>query len=163
AVWLPRVHGRAGLRLLLPERAGRGQPLDGGVGRPGARLDPLDVAGAGQGPARAARARVIRVANAPLSYGAFELTVGIFPNVPGPEELVAEVARAGYAGIELGPPGYLGSSDTSSFSPAAGAHSTSASRSISRRTCASSCARSSSSTPPAARRGPSSATAARMR
>src|SRR5581483_4151714 len=111
AVWLPRVHGRAGLRLLLPERAGRGQPLDGGVGRPGARLDPLDVAGAGQGPARAARARVIRVANAPLSYGAFELTVGIFPNVPGPEELVAEVARAGYAGIELGPPGYLGSGD----------------------------------------------------
>ena len=54
---------------------------------------------------------MIRVANAPLSYGAFELTVGIFPNVPGPEELVAEVARAGYAGIELGPPGYLGSGD----------------------------------------------------
>ena len=54
---------------------------------------------------------MIRVANAPLSYGAFEMTVGIFPNVPGPEELVAEVARAGYAGIELGPPGYLGEGD----------------------------------------------------
>jgi inosose dehydratase len=51
---------------------------------------------------------MIRVANAPLSYGAFEMTVGIFPNVPGPEELVAEVGSARYDGIELGPPGYLG-------------------------------------------------------
>ena len=25
----------------------------------------------------------LRVGNAPLSYGAFEMTVGIFPNVPG--------------------------------------------------------------------------------
>jgi len=54
---------------------------------------------------------MIGVANAPLSYGAFELTVGIFPNVPGPDELAVEVAQAGYAGIELGPPGYLGSGD----------------------------------------------------
>ena len=54
---------------------------------------------------------MIRVGNAPLSYGAFELTVGIFPNVPGPEELTAEVASAGYEGIELGPPGYLGNGD----------------------------------------------------
>jgi inosose dehydratase len=54
---------------------------------------------------------MIRVANAPLSYGAFELTVGIFPNVPGPEELMAEVAGAGYEGIELGPPGYLGAGE----------------------------------------------------
>ncbi|HEV8251627.1 MAG TPA: TIM barrel protein [Gaiellaceae bacterium] len=53
----------------------------------------------------------IRVANAPLSYGAFELTVGIFPNVPGPDELLAEMAAAGYAGTELGPPGYLGEGD----------------------------------------------------
>jgi inosose dehydratase len=51
---------------------------------------------------------VIRIANAPLSYGAFELTVGAFPNVPGPDELLAEMAAAGYAGTELGPPGYLG-------------------------------------------------------
>ena len=50
----------------------------------------------------------IRVANAPLSYGAFEMTVGIFPNVPGPDELLAEIAAAGYEGTELGPPGYLG-------------------------------------------------------
>ena len=54
---------------------------------------------------------MIRVGNAPLSYGAFEMTVGIFPNVPGPEELTAEVASAGYEGIELGPPGYLGDGD----------------------------------------------------
>lgn len=25
----------------------------------------------------------LRVGNAPLSYGAFEMTVGVFPNVPG--------------------------------------------------------------------------------
>ena len=50
----------------------------------------------------------VRVANAPLSYGAFEVTVGVYPNVPGPEELLAEMAEASYAGTELGPPGYLG-------------------------------------------------------
>jgi inosose dehydratase len=50
----------------------------------------------------------VRVANAPLSYGAFEVTVGRYPNVPGPDELLAEIAAAGYAGTELGPPGYLG-------------------------------------------------------
>lgn len=50
----------------------------------------------------------LRVANAPLSYGAFEMTVGVFPNVPGPEELLQAMAAAGYEGTELGPPGYLG-------------------------------------------------------
>ena len=50
----------------------------------------------------------VRVANAPLSYGAFEVTVGRYPNVPGPDELLAEMAAAGYDGTELGPPGYLG-------------------------------------------------------
>ena len=50
----------------------------------------------------------MRVANAPLSYGAFEVTVGVYPNVPGPDELLAEMAAAGYEGTELGPPGYLG-------------------------------------------------------
>jgi inosose dehydratase len=53
----------------------------------------------------------IQVANAPLSYGAFEMTVGVFPNVPGPDELLAEMAAAGYDGTELGPPGYLGDGD----------------------------------------------------
>jgi inosose dehydratase len=51
---------------------------------------------------------VIRVANAPLSYGAFEVTVGVYPNVPGPDALLASIASAGYEGTELGPPGYLG-------------------------------------------------------
>jgi inosose dehydratase len=53
----------------------------------------------------------VRVANAPLSYGAFEVTVGVYPNVPGPDELLAEMAAAGYEGTELGPPGYLGQGD----------------------------------------------------
>jgi inosose dehydratase len=53
----------------------------------------------------------VRVANAPLSYGAFEVTVGVYPNVPGPDELLAEIASAGYEGTELGPPGYLGEGD----------------------------------------------------
>jgi inosose dehydratase len=51
---------------------------------------------------------VIRVANAPCSYGAFEITVGVLPNVPGPDEVLASIVQAGYEGTELGPPGYLG-------------------------------------------------------
>jgi inosose dehydratase len=50
----------------------------------------------------------ITVANAPISYGAFELTVGIDPNVPDGEAILDEVRVAGYAGIDLGPVGYLG-------------------------------------------------------
>ena len=50
----------------------------------------------------------VRVANAPLSYGAFEVTVGRYPNLPGAEELLEAIAAAGYEGTELGPPGYLG-------------------------------------------------------
>ena len=48
------------------------------------------------------------VANAPVSYGAFELTVGIDPNVPDAAMVLDEVSRAGYAGIDLGPVGYFG-------------------------------------------------------
>jgi inosose dehydratase len=48
------------------------------------------------------------VANAPCSYGAFEITVGIDPNVPPGLELLAAVSDAGYRGIDLGPLGYLG-------------------------------------------------------
>ena len=36
----------------------------------------------------------LRVGNAPLSYGAFEMTVGVFPNVPGPEKYLDEVSKA---------------------------------------------------------------------
>ena len=50
----------------------------------------------------------IVVANAPVSYGAFELTVGIDPNVPDGVSVLDEVAAAGYSGIDLGPVGYLG-------------------------------------------------------
>ncbi len=39
------------------------------------------------------------------------MTVGRFPNVPGPDELLAQMAAAGYEGTELGPPGYLGEGD----------------------------------------------------
>ncbi len=50
----------------------------------------------------------VQVANAPCSYGAFEFTVGIDPNVPDGLAVLDHVAQAGYAGIDLGPVGYLG-------------------------------------------------------
>lgn len=50
----------------------------------------------------------ILIANAPVSFGAFELTVGIDPNVPSATLVLDEVAGAGYSGIDLGPVGYLG-------------------------------------------------------
>jgi inosose dehydratase len=39
------------------------------------------------------------------------MTVGVLPNVPGPDEVVAAMAAAGYGATELGPPGYLGRGD----------------------------------------------------
>jgi inosose dehydratase len=51
---------------------------------------------------------MIRVANAPVSYGAFELTVGVLSNVPGPDVVLDAIAAAGYEGTELGPLGYFG-------------------------------------------------------
>jgi inosose dehydratase len=51
----------------------------------------------------------IHVANAPVSYGAFELTVGIDQATPDGVHVLDEVAAAGYVGIDLGPVGYLGS------------------------------------------------------
>ena len=60
----------------------------------------------------AARARgTIAVANAPVSYGAFEVTVGHDPNVPNGTQVLDQVAEAGYAGIDLGPVGYLGTGE----------------------------------------------------
>jgi inosose dehydratase len=53
----------------------------------------------------------IRVANAPCSYGAFEVTVGRLSNVPEAEEVLSSMAETGYEGTELGPPGYLGDGD----------------------------------------------------
>jgi inosose dehydratase len=54
-------------------------------------------------------APLITVANAPVSYGAFELTVGIDASTPDGLHVLDEVTGAGYAGIDLGPVGYLGS------------------------------------------------------
>ena len=48
------------------------------------------------------------MANAPCSYGAFEITVGVLPDVPQAESVLSAIAGAGYEGTELGPPGYLG-------------------------------------------------------
>jgi inosose dehydratase len=53
----------------------------------------------------------VRVANAPLSYGAFEMTVGTDFAVPEPQRILEAIGAAGYAGTDLGPPGYLGEGD----------------------------------------------------
>ena len=53
----------------------------------------------------------VQVANAPLSYGAFEMTVGTDFAVPEPERVLEAIGAAGYAGTDLGPPGYLGEGD----------------------------------------------------
>jgi inosose dehydratase len=53
----------------------------------------------------------IRVANAPCSYGAFEITVGRLPNIPDALAVLESMADAGYEGTELGPAGYLGERD----------------------------------------------------
>ena len=52
------------------------------------------------------------LANAPVSYGAFEITVGLDPHVPDALTLLDWVADAGYAGTDLGPVGYLGTTET---------------------------------------------------
>ena len=54
----------------------------------------------------------VAVANAPVSYGAFEITVGVDPNVPDPLTLLDWVHEAGYVGVDLGPVGYLGDTAT---------------------------------------------------
>jgi inosose dehydratase len=51
------------------------------------------------------------IANAPVSYGAFEITVGVDPHVPDPVTLLDSVTEAGYDGLDLGPVGYLGGPD----------------------------------------------------
>jgi inosose dehydratase len=53
----------------------------------------------------------VRVANAPLSYGAFEMTVGTDFAVPEPAAVLEAIADAGYEGTDLGPPGYYGEGD----------------------------------------------------
>ena len=53
-------------------------------------------------------AGAVHVANAPVSYGAFELTVGIDPDVPSTDDVLDAVAASGYEGVDLGPVGYFG-------------------------------------------------------
>jgi len=50
----------------------------------------------------------IAVAGAPVSFGAFEVTVGIDPHVPDAISVLNAVQHDGYEGIDLGPVGYLG-------------------------------------------------------
>jgi inosose dehydratase len=52
-----------------------------------------------------------KVANAPLSYGAFEMTVGSDFTVPDPRDVLGAIGDAGYEGTDLGPPGYYGEGD----------------------------------------------------
>lgn len=49
----------------------------------------------------------IKVAAAPVSWGVFEKTEGD-PLQLAPEQMLDQMAAAGYAGTELGPPGYFG-------------------------------------------------------
>lgn len=49
----------------------------------------------------------MRVANAPVSFGIFELTTDD-PNLPAPNGVLDAMAAGGYVGTELGPPGYFG-------------------------------------------------------
>jgi inosose dehydratase len=51
----------------------------------------------------------IAIANAPCSFGAFEVTLGVYDGVPTGIEVLDHIAAAGYDGVDLGPVGYLGS------------------------------------------------------
>ena len=54
---------------------------------------------------------MVKIGNAPVSYGAFEVTVGKCEGVPTATEVLDAVQAAGYDGIDLGPLGYLGLRD----------------------------------------------------
>ncbi|MBA3349751.1 MAG: TIM barrel protein [Actinobacteria bacterium] len=51
--------------------------------------------------------KAIRVANAPVSFGVFELSAGAV-GLPSSDEVAQAVADSGYEAIDLGPPGWLG-------------------------------------------------------
>jgi inosose dehydratase len=51
---------------------------------------------------------MVKIGNAPVSYGAFEVTVGKSEGVPSASQVLDAVQAAGYEGIDLGPVGYLG-------------------------------------------------------
>jgi inosose dehydratase len=50
----------------------------------------------------------VPIASAPCSYGAFEVTVDIDPNVPDGVAVLDAIEQTGYVGVDLGPVGYLG-------------------------------------------------------
>jgi inosose dehydratase len=50
----------------------------------------------------------IRLATAPVSWGVWEATIDR-PDLPPPDELLQAMRRAGFSRLELGPPGYFGS------------------------------------------------------
>lgn len=54
---------------------------------------------------------MIAIAAAPVSFGAFEVTVGVDPGIPDAAFVLDTVEQEGYDGIDLGPPGYLGTKD----------------------------------------------------
>lgn len=54
---------------------------------------------------------MIRIANAPVSYGVFELARPDLVELPEGEELAQWISEAGYEGIDLGPVGLLGRGD----------------------------------------------------
>jgi len=49
----------------------------------------------------------IRVANAPVSYGVFEMTIDRAGGLLDAGTLLEHGAAAGYTGVDLGPVGYL--------------------------------------------------------
>ena len=55
---------------------------------------------------------MIRTANAPVSYGVFELSRPDLVPLPDGEQLASWVAEAGYEGIDLGPVGLFGDRET---------------------------------------------------
>lgn len=54
----------------------------------------------------------IHVANAPVSYGVFEMTIDRVGGLLDADRLLDHVAAAGYTGVDLGPVGYLGDART---------------------------------------------------
>ena len=109
-----QIHGLQTQTLELTQAAHRPpRPAAGSgaetVGAEGAMLGPADALGrlrwaTDEG---APEPMTPRVAAAPCSYGVFEITVGR-PGLPDGPALVEAIADAGYAGTELGPPGYFG-------------------------------------------------------
>lgn len=53
----------------------------------------------------------VLIANAPVSFGVFELTEAA-DGLPGPDEVLEAIASSGYAGVDLGPVGYFGDAET---------------------------------------------------